>query len=577
MSAWFCAPLFAQPLALGRADWDQHLFYRASVLKSAVEYGQLPFWNPWYCGGNVLWQNPQVPLLDPTYLLTALVPLALAMKISVVLHYWLGLAGMHVLLTRGIGLQNLPLVVFLSSTFALQGALALHVASGHATFLPGFYLPALLFLFLRALETGAARDALLGGTVFALLVHAGGAHVVPMALLAVGSVGLLAAVFRRRVSPLVVAVALVCAGAAYAAPKLVPVTAFVADRLSDRRPDRPHNEVTAEIFARAYVDPSQRMGDEFANQPYGWHEYGNYVGPLAVLFAVLSLIYSLILAAGPERWLGRALAVSTLVALSIAAGEFATISPAALLRRLPFFEHFRIPSRHTIVLVLLATTTMAWAARQLAGRFDATPARRWLTVLVCGLATLNLGIVNRGHFAGVFSQPAIDLRFSPLARPPAPVPDNRTSGRNRGSSPMLRSLASGTGLLRCYEPLQLPQVAHPRRPIVYTNVPDRPAEVAAFSPNRVEFAVPAGTAPVRIFMNQNHARGWTSTLGPVRLDRAERKPAVTVPAGSGGLFAFEFVPRGLWQGVLVFVLALLATPLFWRRRLPDGAREPGSP
>ena len=43
----FCSPLFDQPTALGAYDWDQHLFYYGAVLKNVVEYGQLPFWNPW--------------------------------------------------------------------------------------------------------------------------------------------------------------------------------------------------------------------------------------------------------------------------------------------------------------------------------------------------------------------------------------------------------------------------------------------------------------------------------------------------------------------------------------------------
>ena len=103
LSLAFCAPLFTNPQALGTNDWDQHLFYYGVVLKNVVEYGQMPFWNPWYCGGNVMWQNPQVALLSPVYPLTAIMSLQLAMKINIVLHYWIGFLGMHVLLTRVIG------------------------------------------------------------------------------------------------------------------------------------------------------------------------------------------------------------------------------------------------------------------------------------------------------------------------------------------------------------------------------------------------------------------------------------------------------------------------------------------
>jgi len=37
LSVIFCAPLFKQPLGLGIADWDQHLFYYAEVLKNLIE------------------------------------------------------------------------------------------------------------------------------------------------------------------------------------------------------------------------------------------------------------------------------------------------------------------------------------------------------------------------------------------------------------------------------------------------------------------------------------------------------------------------------------------------------------
>ena len=77
-----CAPLFVHPNGVGHYDWDQHLFYYASVLKSVIEYGQWPFWNPWYCGGNVLWQNPQVALLSPAYPLALIFSLPLAMKLE---------------------------------------------------------------------------------------------------------------------------------------------------------------------------------------------------------------------------------------------------------------------------------------------------------------------------------------------------------------------------------------------------------------------------------------------------------------------------------------------------------------
>src|SRR5580765_1764956 len=88
ISIYFTYSLLASGARLGISDWDALLFQHASVIKSVYEYGRMPFWNPWYCGGNVLWQNPQAPLLSPVFPLTAVVSLSLAMKLNIVLHYW---------------------------------------------------------------------------------------------------------------------------------------------------------------------------------------------------------------------------------------------------------------------------------------------------------------------------------------------------------------------------------------------------------------------------------------------------------------------------------------------------------
>src|SRR5262249_28223791 len=145
LSLAFCWPLFAKPFGVGQLDWDQHLFYYAQVIKNVVEYAQPPFWSPWYCGGNVLWQNPQTALLSPVYALTIATGLPLAMKLNIVLHYWVGFVGMHLLLTRIAGLSFVPIVVYLASLFTLAGAHAMHIAVGHSVFLPAFYLPWIVY------------------------------------------------------------------------------------------------------------------------------------------------------------------------------------------------------------------------------------------------------------------------------------------------------------------------------------------------------------------------------------------------------------------------------------------------
>src|SRR5437867_3367719 len=355
LSILFCLPLFVRPLGLGIADWDRHLFYYAEVLKNVVEYGQPPFWSPWYCGGNVMWQNPQVAIFSPLYLLVTIVPLALAMKVNIVLHYWIGFLGMHRLLTRVVGLTFVPLVVYAASVFTLAGSVALHLSVGHSTFLPVFYLPWLLYFLYRAFQTGLMRHALAAAGVLALTIDNGGMHIVPMALLAMGALAAGTALAVRDWRPLIVVVFVAVCGAAYAAPKLVPIAEFVtSDRFHDARDPTDHpDRMTGEMLWRAYTDGSLRAVSRIAGeQRHDWSEYGNYVGTVGVIAIALALMWPLVLPSMPERRLAVAIALIAASFLVLSAGEFHPFAPARGLTRVGLFSSFRIPSRYTIAFVL---------------------------------------------------------------------------------------------------------------------------------------------------------------------------------------------------------------------------------
>src|SRR5439155_1891276 len=130
---------------------------------------------------------------------------------------------------------------YLGSIFTLCGALAFHLEVGHSVFLPAFYLPWLLFFFLRALKSGALRDALAGGAVFALIIYNAGLHMVSMVVVAVAALAVTAAVGRRSWKPIVLAAVLGISGAIYSAPKLLPVTLYVTSPqfLDSRTPVAP--------------------------------------------------------------------------------------------------------------------------------------------------------------------------------------------------------------------------------------------------------------------------------------------------------------------------------------------------
>jgi hypothetical protein len=556
LSIFFCWPLFAQPRATGILDWDIQLLYSASVLKNVVEYGQLPFWNPWYCGGNVLWQNPQVALLSPVYLFALVVPLALAVKLNVALHYFVGFLGMHRLLNEMFELDSFPLIMFFGSIFVLSGALAMHVAVGHVNFLPAFYLPLILFHFLRSLIDRTVRDVIWAAALLALTIYNGGLHIVPMALVAIGSIAAWTAVAWRGARPLILALTLCATGFAYAAPKLLPVALFVtSDQFLDGRPPTGRaDRMTEEMLLRAFLDPYQTRGTSA-----GWLEYGNFIGLPAALLIFASIIWSSMTPGLPRAWLGRTLALSSVLLLAITAGDFARFAPASLLHRLPFFSSFRLPSRYSIAFVLMAVATTAWTCRL--AMPDAARVSRGFVAVLCTMATLYLATINRGHFEGVFQGAPVEDVIHPFAHGPAPIADAEVNSFGPGS-PMFRALAGGRSAFNCYEVMLVQRSAMPDRPLVYA-VGDARLFDTVFSPNRIDFAVAAGVTPSRVLLNTNFASGWTSTAGVVTRD-AKGGPKVDLAAGRTGRFSFRFVPPGLVVGVGLLFAALIGTTFVWR-------------
>jgi hypothetical protein len=573
LSLYFTWPWLASGARVGISDWDPILFQHASVIKSVYEYGGMPFWNPWYCGGDVLWQNPQAPLLTPTYLFALAVPLAVAMKLNLLVHYIAGFAGMHLLLTRIFQLAYMPAVIFLAATFTLAGGAAFHLIVGHGTFLPYFYLPWMLFFFLSAVATGSMRFAVGAAATIALGIYAGGTHVVFMAALGLGCFAVTLAALRRDWRSLALLAASGAFAALFAAPKLIPFLRFVSTPdLVDIRyfmpaPDR----MTAEMLQHLFTDAHQYPRLRFPGQLYGWHEYANYLGPLGALLVVASFAWIVIdRPAHRSNAIGISLAVTSLILFALMLGEFGSYAPYVLLRRLPLMSQFRLPSRYTLVLTLFGVAMVAWVFAGVAPDRSPDPRLRRFGGVILVLGACCLAYWNRVHFAGSFTLPPLTSSFRLLARPGAPAIDAQTDAF-AGGSPMLRAMMErNEAVLRCNEPLQLAGAVQAGRPIVFAEGTGRISEIQ-FGPNRIRFVVLAREAD-RIFMNQRYTNGWQANVGALEIDPASKLAFVRVPPGTATRVELSFSPPGLVSGLILLLIGLLASAAVWRRTLAP-ARE----
>ncbi|HSK08738.1 MAG TPA: hypothetical protein VK911_04125, partial [Vicinamibacterales bacterium] len=529
LGTYFCLPLFAQPGNLGIADWDYFFHQHAVVLKSMWAYGQLPLWNPWACGGNVLWQNPQMAVLSPVYLLAPVFALPLAMKINVLLHYLVGLAGMHLLVTRVFRLRFFPLAFFVVALFTLAGGEALHLTSGHVSFLPYFYLPLQLFLYLRARETGSLRYGVGAGALVALAIYNGGIYIVAMSAVGFGVLAAALTLTTRSWKPLLLVLVMGVAAGLFSAPKLLPSVLLLGDpSFFDARNMFVPAPLTPALLVRSFMDPFLPLQAKLPGQAYGWHEYGNHLGGFGVVLVLASVTWVLLPPWRSSKAMGVSLVVTSFALFLLLLGEIGPAAPAEWLKALPIFAGLRPPVRFTLVFTLFAAALVAWVAGSCLERTTLGPGARRFLGAVFVIAALLLAFQNRAILAVAFSIPGGDgTAARSFPRTSERLMDVATDPYAR-NSPMYRAFVNERAVWNCYEPLQVKPVADPHRPVVYAGGPDTIIHRTWFTPNRVAFAVTTPTPGGRVYLNQNYALGWKSSAGVVRLDPETGRAYVTI-------------------------------------------------
>jgi hypothetical protein len=175
----FGPALFAGEV-LAPADGIGMYLPQRTVVASAWQAGQWPFWHPFQFGGMPLLAVIQAGVFFPGNWTFLVLPPAAAMNLTVLLAYWV--AGLGVwLYGRCIGLAPLGLAVA-GLAFVGSGYMVAHLE--HITMLQAAGLiPVLFWLVERAVQVGSARHVLAVPPVLALQVFAGYPQTVVMTAL----------------------------------------------------------------------------------------------------------------------------------------------------------------------------------------------------------------------------------------------------------------------------------------------------------------------------------------------------------------------------------------------------------
>jgi len=259
------APLFTGLEQWGRGDWDQFSFRYGTARKAWLDHHQLPTWNPYVNGGNVLLAHPHSPALSPFFLLVLVLGVPLGLRVQVVVFVILGMVGMAVLLRRiGVsrpGAFTGGVLLMLSSHFLL------HITEGHQEWCALALMPWVAWCLVRAAEH--PRWVVGAALVFALALLHGSIYVAAVFAPLMGVCAVLEGLRRRRWGPLVHWLGAMTLAAMFAAVVLWPRIEFV--RANPRPTDR-YEQIAWRALPSMLLDPRQasiyRATRDVRNPPY---------------------------------------------------------------------------------------------------------------------------------------------------------------------------------------------------------------------------------------------------------------------------------------------------------------------
>jgi hypothetical protein len=528
----FCLiSLAASWAALGQAGGmndfrDSHVThsYEEMAVRTVLDYGEVPLWAPWTCGGLYAMGGPQTRFASPTFVLSLAFGSRRAEPLVLFLFLVLGMEGFfrYARLKAGTALGAFVAAPF----FALNGFYAVSWGLGWLNFF-GFELVPWCLLGTRLLfRRRLAGIAILAGS-FALMLGFGGTYPVPLTALFVSleAVGGLWAQrtwsHRAELAGWLGAAALFILGTS--AFRLWPIIDTLQSALRVMAGQPSHSPETVATQLLMHTSRGGEAGVFYLAPP--------------ILLLVAASFFS-----------RRALVpwVAAFLSAWLATGYFFRLSLFEGLRALPLFSTLRYPERFSIYVSFFLSVLGAIGFGVVWRRARRSRVAAWAAVVMCGAAIVGTGMA-------VTSFDVSSQRVSVLSEPERVDQPFAQARGNRWSQGYF--LALNRGSISCGEAYPVPMSPLLRGDLKQEEYLEDPSagEVRqlSWSPNRLELEVRA-TRPVHLLVNQNWHPGWKSSVGEV-VSR-EGLLGVSLPAGEHRV-SLRFLPRSTFGGALVSVLA----------------------
>ena len=406
------------------------------------------------------------------------------------------------------------------------------------------------------------------------MIFAGGVYPFTISVLFLSLYSLLSAVSKRSLAPVINLLLIAALAFLFSAVKTVPQYEFIREF--------PRKTLTVEYHsAKILKDSLFKRGQKVTEQdlsfyqgpgesdeaylrefwggkrPWGWHEYGAFVGFAA--FALYLAGFTLL----RRTWVWIAI---SLLALILSMGDFSPVNLWWVLRRLPVFSSLHGPSRFSVLFVFALSIVSAYALSSVeeGSVFFKDRLKAGVLVIVILLAaSLEMITVSRPVLKDAFTLPPYGLKenkdFVQLV-----VKD--PTGAN------YPYFLKNIGVLNCYESQHpggrvspygddLGHVNPGYRGEAYL-VGAGAASISYFSPNRVMVRVDTGEPSVLV-LNQNYFKGWMAEVDGKSIKAGPYDGLVSVEVAPGARdVTFYYSPLSFKLGLLVTLVSLISAAVF---------------
>ncbi len=512
-------------------DWVYFDNLSGIVRSNVLSHGVFPLHNPWQCGGLDLLANPQTRIFSPLFLLDLLFIPPHANALSLMVWGFFGFLGMFAF-AKTLLRDRAPdwVCLVLSFLWIHAGWFGLHYAEGHIAYGAFQVLPLGLALFL-SLEQRRCRYGFC--VLTALMILDGGVY--SAIYLGFGCVSLIAsglkplrdfrAVLRDRWHSLF-AVALFLL---LVSLKVIPLTTLYGQR----EPERHFETHGLNILLRAFFHPNPSAGwKPSAEARFGFHEYGCYLGAIAIGLCGWYLIRFRKLSSR----LGLRLFIVALFWFWGAYGWLDPVTPWRVIKSVPVIQSINAQPRLSILSVLfllplvgLALATLAQTRNKLAIALSTLLCLEWL----------------------VARQMPVWAKYRASRRPAsdyAGLVYGRTFERTLRQGWYYSMLKPGITFKHCYDPFQVrsevTSLDQPDYRGVIQVVGPGMARILEFVPSHIKLAVDV-TVPRVIVVNTNHLAGWCSDDVDIISKRPGERLTVRTRGPFHGTVALRYCPRYL--------------------------------